>query len=119
MSILDMSDVFGDLLEDITVEVSLPGSYVAGQWTSGGVTLILTQASPQPASNEDINQLRAEGDALSSYKKFYSAYAFKTANKLTGTEADVIVYEGARYKVLSVADWENVASYTKAMTVKL
>jgi len=120
MPIVDVSDAIVDLEEDIQVERSIAGSRVKGSWVTGGVDIIPDlRASVQPASNEDINELRIEGDATSIYKKFYSAYPFKTANKATKTEADLIVYEGEKYKVLSVADWVKVGGYNKAMTVRI
>lgn len=119
MAIFDVTDALADLLEPVTVSSSLPGAYVKGHWVTGGVTTSTIFASVQPASNEDVNELRPEGDTLSSYKKFYSAYSFKPADKNTGTEADLLTFEGSDYKVLTVADWHGVGGYNKALAVKI
>lgn len=120
MPLADVSDAFIDLLEPIEVETSIAGTRVKGSWVTGGVTLVPDlEAVVQPASNQDINELRIEGDATSSYKKFYSEYQFKTADKLAQTEADLILYKGQKFKVLSIADWDTVGGYNKAMTVRI
>ena len=119
MSLLDVSDAFDDLLEPIEVATSLPGTRDKGHWVSGGSTSTTVEAVVQPASNRDINELRAQGDATSSYKKFYSEYKFKTADKTTGTEADLITYEGEQFKVLTLANWAALGNYHKIMTVRI
>ena len=117
---LDVSDALRDLEVPIEVERSIAGTRDKGSWVSGGVTLIPDlMAAVQPASNEDINELRLEGDATSSYKKFYSEYQFKTADKIAQTEADLILYKGQKFKVLTATDWADLGGYNKAITVKI
>ena len=120
MPIADVSDALLGLEEPISVETSIAGSRVKGSWVSGGVTVVPDlEAVVQPASNEDINELRIEGDTTSVYKKFYSTYLFKTADKVAKTEADLIVYKGEKYKVLTVADWATIGGFNKAITVRI
>lgn len=115
----DMSDAFPDLLEPITVTSSTPGTRDKGHWVSGATTTVNVEAVVQPASNRDINELREQGDSTSSYKKFYSEHVFKTADKVAGTEADIITYAGKDFKVLSADHWEALGNYNKIMTVRI
>lgn len=119
MALLDVSDTLIGLTELITIEVAIPGDYINGSWVPGIPTIDSSSAVVQPASNRDLNDLRLEGDTTSSYKKFYSVYPFKTANSDLKTEADIIVYKGERFKVLTSADWDSMGGYTKAITVRL
>lgn len=119
MSILDMSDAFEDLLEPIVVSVSSPGSRIKGHWVPGAVTMVNSYAVAQPASNEDINELKSEGDKTSSYKKFYSTHVFKAADKALQTEADIITYNGEQFKVLTVTNWASLGNYNKVMTIRI
>ena len=116
---LDMSDAFIDLLESISVSSTAPGTRDKGHWVSGATTITNVEAVVQPASNRDINDLREQGDATSSYKKFYSEHVFKTADKITATEADIITYEGEQFKVLTAAPWSKIGNYNKIMTVRI
>jgi len=119
MSLLDISDAFDDLLEPSAVTVSSPGTRDKGHWVPGVTATVTVEAVVQPASNEDINTLNAQGDSTSVYKKFYSEHRFKTADKVAGTEADIITYDGHQFKVLTVANWASLGNYHKIMAVRI
>ena len=119
MPIVDMRDALSDLTESITIERSSPGTYVKGQWVKGLTSDIPASATVLPASGEDITDIRIEGDTDSSFKKFYSETVFKVANATDKAEADIIIYNSDRYKVLTVSDYLAMAGYNKAVTVKL
>lgn len=119
MAIADVTDALSDLQESISIEVSIAGSRVNGSWVSGGVNTISEMAVVQPASNEDMNVLSQSGDQTHSYKKFYSKYQFKTASSKDKTEADIIVYQGEKFKVLSVSDYKQLGGYFKAVSVRI
>ncbi len=119
MRLTNMIDVFVDLSETITVTSTKAGTYVDGYWVAGVKNNTLVSAVVQPASSKDTTELLVQGDTGSCYKNFYAEHVFNTADKLSGVEADIVVYNGMSFKVLAVSAWEHIGNYQKITAVRI
>lgn len=90
----------------ITVYSTSAGSRDANdRWVEGTETPAThTMTSVQPASGKVLKTL-PEGERTDSMISIYDAEELKVADPVAGTVADVVLYNGARYKVIRVKKW--------------
>jgi len=100
-----------DTAEVITVERRTGGSRVNKKWVPGSPTLFKTLASAQPATSDDL-QILEEGERDKVIFKFISKKPLFTTKDREGTEADVIIHKGDRWRVVSGGDWSSYGHNT-------
>jgi hypothetical protein len=110
---VDISEMMLDpeLTETFTVRRPT-GSYDGhGQWRATYADTAVVGIA-QPMSPREVEML-PEGSRIDNMMSFWSAVEMKTADG-NRAEADVIVYQGASYKVVKVNPW-GPSGYWKAM----
>ena len=105
-----------DTAEIITVERTSSGSYIGGLYVKGSKSTFKTFASvQQPTPNQLM--ILPEGEKDKNIRLFISKKYIRTTSDKDGLIADVVVYKGIRYKVISSSDWSNYG-HTMAMGVR-
>ena len=100
-----------DTSEIITIERKLGGSRVDGIWVPGAPSTFKALASAQPASASDLQSL-PEGERDKDIFKFISNKPIFTTQDRTVAEADVIIFKGTRWRVISSGDWSSYGHNT-------
>jgi hypothetical protein len=101
----------------LTVKRKLSGARVDGVWIPGSDTILKIFASPQPASPDELQNL-PEGERDKSIFKFISNKPLFTTQDRNGTDADLVMFKGNDYRVISVGDWDTFG-YTLAFSAKV
>jgi len=89
----------------LTVERTSGSGYVDGLYVKGTTSLFKTIGSPQQPSPQDLQTL-AEGERDKDIFKFITKKVIRTASDGTGTDADVVIFKGKRFKIIAVQDWD-------------
>lgn len=100
-----------DTAEIITVERTSGGGYVDGIYQKGVVSTFKTICSVQQATPEELQNL-PEGERNKDVRKFISKKAIRTASDRDGLIADVVLYKGFRFKIISAGDWDSYGHTT-------
>lgn len=95
----------------VTVERENGGSYVDGIWVDGTISTFKTLASPQPATAKD-RQILPEGDRDKDIFKFITKKPVRGLSDRDDQSADVIIFKGKRYRIVSPADWDTYGQTT-------
>jgi hypothetical protein len=87
---------------------STAGSYdpATGKYVLGTTALITIQASVQPANERDLMTL-PEGNRAEERIKVYSDIILFTDDEISQKQADVVQFQGKRYKVEKIRDYSN------------
>jgi len=93
------------------------GQRVDGVWVPGAETNVKILASPQPADANDLQNL-PEGERDKDIFKFISNKPVYTTEDRDGQEADEVIFEGNRYRVISSANW-NLFGHSTVLAAKL
>ena len=92
--------------------------YTDGVGQDGSTSNVPITASVQPLRANEMELLpegRRDGEAF----RLYTSTELFPADEKTGKNADVVVYNGREYEVLSCARWQNrVVPHFKAVMVK-
>lgn len=94
-----------DTAEIVTVERTSGGGYVDGLYQKGTTSTFKTICSVQQPSPDELQNL-PEGERDKDIRKFISKKPVRTASDRDGFIADVVLYKGVRYKVISAGDWD-------------
>jgi hypothetical protein len=89
----------------------------AGRETPATTTSVAITASIQPMSGTDLERL-PEGSLATDFIVVFSPSLLITADTTTGRDADVIVYRGEEYEVVSVEPWVEIGGYYRAIAQK-
>lgn len=92
-------------------EIGDDGYYVQGRTTS-----ISVYASIQPLGTNEYTQLGIDGERNIKYVKVYTKNRLYTASNPQQAQADVIIWQGTRYKVIQCDAYQmGVISHYKAI----
>lgn len=100
-----------DTSEIITVQRTSGSGYVDGIYQKGTVSTFKTICSVQQPNPEELQSL-PEGERNKDIRKFISKKALRTASDQDAIIADIILYKGKQYKIISVADWDSYGHTT-------
>lgn len=89
----------------ITVERTTGSGYINGLYVKGSTSTFKTICSPQQPTAQDLQTL-AEGDRDKDIFKFITKKPVRTASDRDNTDADVVIFKGMRFKIISVQDWD-------------
>ena len=90
------------------------GSYDdEGIWQETALDTFTVQAAVQPATSEDLDQT-GHGERIDGGIKLYTTSELRSSTSQPPAEADVILYQGNRWKVTKVWRW-NDHGYFKVM----
>lgn len=93
--------------------------YVKGKAQVGATSNVSITTSVQPLKADEM-ELLPEGRRDSEAFRLYTSTELFPADETTGKNADVVVYNGKDYEVLSCARWQNrVVPHFKAVMVKV
>lgn len=101
-----------DTAEIITVERAEVGGYVDGLYVPGVTSTFKTICSVQAPSPDELQTL-AEGERNKDVRKFISKKPLRTTQDRDDTIADVVIYDGFRFKIISSGNW-SVYGHTTA-----
>ena len=96
-----------DTAEQVLVERTEEGAYVEGLYVKGSVIKFKALVSVQQPTPQQLQTLK-EGDRDSNPRLFISRKKLRTLSDREGTIADIVIYQGLRYKLIGLGDW---ASY--------
>lgn len=105
-----------DTGELVLVERTSGSGFENGIWVKGDAATFMAAMSVQAASAEELEDL-PEGARDKDPRKFISKVLLRTVSDSAGTDADVVVYRGSRFKIIAVKDWI-VYGHNKAFGVK-
>ena len=88
----------------IQVERIAPGSYVDGIYVEGALTNFYSLMSPQQPSPKQL-EILPEGERDKDIMMFISKRTLRTVDDDNGIPADVVLFNGGRYRVIQLADW--------------
>lgn len=110
----DFQGMISSFGSSVSVRRRFAGAYVAGRWVEGAETILPVAASIQPASGSQLFFLpenQRTGDELIGY---FASEVF-TSKAAEGKNTDIVVWQGIRYKVLSVKRWLPTQIYWEAI----
>lgn len=81
------------------------GEYVDGLWVDETPIVFKTLCSPQPSTAKE-RQILPEGDRDKDIFKFITKKPLRGVSDRDGLSADVVIFKGNRYTILSPADWD-------------
>ena len=97
--------------EPVTVERTTGGGFVDGIYQKGASATFKMIASVQQPTADDLEQL-PEGERNKDIRKFISNKLVRTASDRDGLIADLVIYDGIKYKIISVQDWSKFGQTT-------
>ena len=95
----------------VTVERTSGSKYIEGLFVKGNKSTFKTVCSPQQPTAQDLQTL-PEGDRDKDIFKLITKKPVRTASDRDKTDADVIIFKGMRFKIVSVQDWETFGQTT-------
>lgn len=106
-----------DTAEFVTVTRFAVGAYVDGIYEKGATSTFKAVCSVQQPSADEV-QLLPEGERDKDIRKFISKKELKTTNDRNNEIADLVLYKGNQYKIISAQDW-NVYGHTTAFGARI
>lgn len=100
-----------DTAEIIKVERKSEGAYVNGIYQEGTVSVLKMLASVQQPSPKEIQYL-PEGMRDKDIMMFISNKPLRGTSDRDNIQADVVVYKGKKYEIISPADWDSYGQTT-------
>lgn len=102
----------------VTVLRASPGEWVKGKWVAGTVTSVNIEANVQPLKGSELTIL-PESDRTKESIKVYSVETLKTLEEVSQEEADVVVWEGKKFKAVKAMTYTmGVLDHTKTICVR-
>jgi len=115
---LDVTDAFDDLLEDVILKRKTAGSRDGnGIWITPVPTETTIQVVAQSLTADERLAL-PEAVRTKETFKFHTKTELRTADEDTQTNADIIVYNDEEWEVSSVHNRKNLGNYFKAIGIK-
>lgn len=93
-----------DTAEKITVERTAAGSYVDGIYQAGSASTFSALASVQQPTPQQL-QILPENERVPDVRLFICNKPILSSRESGSGVADVLIYKGVRYKVISNGDW--------------
>jgi hypothetical protein len=90
--------------ETVEVRRKQAGQWVNGRWVEGAETGFTAQASIQPMRGKHMEFL-PEAQRTGEEMVAYITVEVLPSSAIAGTQTDIIVWRGVRYKVLHVKRW--------------
>lgn len=113
---INVSDALDlDTGEIVTIERFQAGGYADGIYTEGSTNTFKTLASVQQPNSRELMVL-PEGERAKNPVKILSKKPVRTADVVGSTNADVLIYQGNRYRIMAALNWQ-AYGYTGAMAV--
>ena len=96
------------------------GSYVDGDWVEGAEATVTIDVNIQPLKEAEL-LLLPEADRGKQWWKMYSASEIRMDKQGTsGWSADEFVYQGDRYKVMKVENYQmSILNHYKALAARM
>jgi len=114
---VNVSDAIdADTAEIITVTRTANSGYVDGIFVKGTTVNFKALASVQAPTGDELQDL-PEGSRDSSALKFFSKRPIFTISDRDDFDADIITYQGIRYKIVTSRNW-NAYGHTVAIGVR-
>lgn len=102
----------------ITILRALPGAWVNGRWVAGSVVSVEIEANVQPMRGHELVVL-PESDRTKESIKVYSVETLKTLEEVSQEEADVVVWEGKKFRATKTMTYKmGVLDHTKTICVR-
>ena len=104
----------------LTLIRSSAGSYVDGEWVEGTETSVPIEVNIQPLKEAEL-MLLPEADRGKQWWKVYSASEIRMDKQGTsGWAADEFVYQGDRYKVMKVENYQmSILDHYRALAARM
>ena len=103
---------------DIEVISYTPGTYERGKWQQGQSTTRVIRATVQPINGKELQELQENEDIIDA-TRIYSKEELKTADIKQGIDADEVIIDGDKYKVIKVEKWHNnIRNHYKAIVAR-
>ena len=93
-----------DTCVKIQVERTAPGSYVDGIYVEGVASNFYSLMSPQQPTPKQL-EILPEGERDRDVMIFISKRPLRTVDDNNAIPADVVLFNGERYRVIQLADW--------------
>lgn len=110
------------LTKSVKIEVlrALPGYWSdAGRWVSGDTETLEVEANVQPMRGHELVVL-PEADRTKESIKVYSVETLQTAEEVKAEEADIIIWEGKKYRAIKTMPYKmGVLDHTKTICTRL
>lgn len=102
----------------VTVLRATEGEWVKGKWVPGTVQEVIVEANVQPLKGSELTAL-PESDRTKESIKVYSVETLKTLEEVSQEEADVIVWEGKKFRAIKAMTYKmGVLDHTKTICVR-
>ena len=112
------SSLINSFGETITIRHYSAGVYTNGVYVPGGIaSSVITQASVQPVTGEDLQQL-PELERTKEVLKIYTAAEVYLADQRTGAPSDLLEIRGKVYKAYHVEPWNYDFVFYKVFCVR-
>lgn len=116
-ALADVSRALPGLTVTLTVTRPGLGSYTKGRWSEAAGSTFGIEASIQELRPEEMMRL-AEGQRIEATRKLYTKTYLQAADTVAGRRADRFDYKNETWEVLSVADWDDLGGYYKAVVTR-
>ena len=118
MSVVNAASLIQNFSETITVRHYSAGTIVNGIVQPGGVaSVVITDASVQPVSGEDLQSL-PELERTKEALKVYTTAEVQTSDPRTGIPSDLVGIRGNQYKAVHVEPWAYGFIFYKVLCVR-
>ncbi len=119
ISLFNIRSVVPSLSDPFTVERAPSGTYDDnGLWQEQPAETFEACGSIQTMTDEDLQKL-PEGRRLRGGIKIYTTSELLTANVDEKRQPDVVLWDGARWQVEKIDDWNHYAGYYKVLAVRM
>lgn len=94
----------------LTVERTASGSYVDGKYVPGATSTFKSLISPQQPTPKQLEVL-PEGERDKDVMLFISKKKLRTIDDKNNILPDRVLFDGAKYKIIQLADWGTFGHY--------
>ena len=115
MSVYDVTDAMNEMLVPATLIYDRRGEYINGEWVNGVPAEISINIVIQPASAARILKILPEAPRNIDAVDIWTEHKISSGNSETGEIANVIFYDGKRYKVAKVKNYGALGGYYEAL----
>jgi hypothetical protein len=94
------------------------GTFRDGRWHEPSPSTAALVANVQPASMSQMTQVLNEGERVIDGISIHSTSELVPTGRTPANRGDTIVWQGRRYEVISVEDWNTNGRYWSAIAVR-
>jgi hypothetical protein len=94
------------------------GAFRDGRWHESGPSTATITANVQPASTAKMTQVLPEGERVTEGIIVHSTSELVPTGRTPANRGDTIVWQGRRYEVISVGDWNTNGRFWRAIAVR-